>query len=73
MGETISDMHIGLEQKDYKIQFLNNKIGIPHSKNVKGMKRLDLSKISSQDKCDRIMSRLNKTYKIHKNIEKLKY
>ena len=66
MGETISDMDIKLEQKDNKIQFLENKIGIPDSKSVEEMNRLDLDKISSKDKCDRIMNMLNKTPNNHK-------
>ena len=32
MGETISDMDIELEQKDNKIHFLEDGIGIPDSK-----------------------------------------
>ena len=72
MGETISDMDIELEQKDNKTQFLEDKIGRPDSKVVEEMKRLDLNKISSKDKCDRIMNRLNKTLNNHKYIGKQK-
>ena len=69
MGETISDMDMKIEQKDNKIQFLEDKIGIADSK-VKGeMNRLDLNKISCKEKTDRIMSRLNKTLHIHKYIK----
>ena len=60
MGETISDMDIELEQKDNKIQFLEDKIGIPDFKNVDEMNKLDLNKTSSKDECDRIMNRLKK-------------
>ena len=72
MGETISDMDIELEQKDNKTQFLEDKIGRPDSKVVEEMKRLDLNKITSKDKCDRIMNRLNKTLNNHKYIGKQK-
>ena len=37
MGETISDMDVEREQKDNKIQFLNDKIGIPDSKVIEEM------------------------------------
>ena len=69
MGETISDMDIELEHKDNKIQFSESKIGTPDSKYVKEMKRVGLSKISSKDKCDRIIKRLRKTFNIHKYIK----
>ena len=36
-----------LEEKDNKIQFIEDKIGIPDSKVVEEMNRLDLYKISS--------------------------
>ena len=45
MGETISDMDMEIEQKDNKIQFLEDKIGIPDSKVIEEMNRLDLNKI----------------------------
>ena len=66
MGETISDMYVEIEPKDSKIQFLEDKIGIPDSKVVEEMKRLDLNKISCKEKNDRIMNRLNKTLHNHK-------
>ena len=69
MGESISHFVIKLNQKDTKIQILEDKIGRPHSKNVETMNRLDLNKISSKDKCDKIMNRLNKTPNIHKYIK----
>ena len=47
MGETISDMDIELEQKDNKIQFSENKIGIPDSQVIEEMNRLNINKISS--------------------------
>ena len=69
MGETISDMDIEIEQKDNKIQFLKDKIGIPDSKVIEEMNRLDLNKISSKERNDRIMNRLNKTLTNHKYIK----
>ena len=69
MGETISDMDVEIEQKDNKIQFLEDKIGIPDSKVIEEMNRLDLNKISCKEKNDRIMNRLNKTLHNHKCIK----
>ena len=69
MGETISDMDMEIEQKDNKIQCLEDKIGIPDSKVIEEMNRLDLNKISSKEKNDRIMNRLNKTLNNHKYIK----
>ena len=43
MGETLSDMHKKLEQKDNKTRFLEDKIGTPVSKSVDEMNRLDLN------------------------------
>ena len=65
-------MDIALEQKDNKIQFLEVKIGIPDSKIVEEMSRLDLNNLSSKNKNDRIMIRLNKTLNNHKYTKKLK-
>ena len=72
MGETISDMDIELEQKDNEIQFLEDKIGIPDSKVIEEMNRLDLNKISIKEKNARIMNRLNKTLHKHKYIRNSK-
>ena len=69
MGETISDMDIEIEQKDNKIQFLEDKIGIPDSKVIEEMNRLDLNNMSFEEKTDRIMNRLNKTLTNHKFIK----
>ena len=73
MGETISDKGIELDQEVKKIQFLEDKIGRPDSKIIEEMNRLDLNEISSRDKCDRIMNRLDKPLKNHKYIKKEKY
>ena len=69
MGETISDMDMEIEQKDNKIQFLEDKIGIPDSKVIEEMNRLDLTKLSCKEKIDRILNRLNKTIHNHKYIK----
>ena len=70
MGETISDMDMELEQKDNKLQFLEDKLGIPASKVVEQMNRLDLNKTSSKDIYDRILKKINKTVNNHKYIKK---
>ena len=72
LGETISDMDIETEQKDNNMQFLEHKVGIPDSKVIEEMKRLDLKKNSCKEKNDRIMNRLNKTLNNHKYIKKQK-
>ena len=41
MGEPKSDMDLELEQKDNKIQFLEDKLVKPDSKSVEDMNRLD--------------------------------
>ena len=69
MGETISDMDVEIEQKDNKVQILEDKIGIPDSKVIEEMNRLDLNKISCKEKNDRILNRLNKTLHNHKYIK----
>ena len=68
MGETISDMDIEIEQKDNKIQVLEDKIGKPDIKILEEMKSLDLNKLSSK-KNDRFMKSLNKTLNNHKYIK----
>ena len=69
MGETISDMDVEIEQKDNKIQFLEDKIGITDYKVIEEMNRLDLNKISCKEKNGRLMNRLNKTLDNHKQIK----
>ena len=68
MGDTINDMDIEIEQKDNKIKFLENKIGITDDKVVEEMSNLDLNKILNKEKYDRIMNRLNKALNNHKHI-----
>ena len=50
MDETKTDMHVESEQKDNKIQFIEDKMGIPDFKGVDKMNRLGLGKISSRKK-----------------------
>ena len=65
MGETIGDMDIESEEKDNKIQFLENKIGIPDDKIVEDMIKLNLKKLSNKQNNDRIKNRLHKTLNNH--------
>ena len=66
MGETISDMDREFGQKDNKLQFLEVKKGIPDCRVTEEMNRIDLIKISSKEKNDRFLNRLNRTAKNHK-------
>ena len=73
MDETKADMDVETEQKDNKIQFLEDKIGIAGSKSVEEMKRLGLDKTSSRKKLkqkDKSMKKLNKTLNSHLCIKK---
>ena len=69
MGETISDIDVETEQKDTKIQFLEDKIGIPDSKLIEEVNRLVFNKISCKEENNRIMNRLNKVLHNHKYIK----
>ena len=69
MGDTIIDMDVEIEQKNTKISFLANKIGVTDDKVVEEMNRLDLNKISDKEKNIRIMNRLNKTLNKHNYIK----
>ena len=69
MGDTINDMDVELEQKDNKISFLENKIGVTDDKIIEEMNRLDLNKITDKEKNKRIMNRLNKTLNKHNYIK----
>ena len=55
MGDNIEDMDIDIEQKDKKIEFLENKIGKADCKVDEGMNRLRLNKKSSKKKSDKFM------------------
>ena len=70
MGETISDMDIEVEQKDNKVHFLEDKIGIPDSKIIEDMNRLDLHRLSSKERNDRFLNSLSKTLNNHKYVKK---
>ena len=69
MGDTINDMDIEIEQKDKKIAFLENKIGVTDDKVIEEKNRLDLNKLPDEEKNIRIMNRLNKTLDKHKYIK----
>ena len=69
MGDTINDMDIEKEQKDNKIRFLENKIGVSDDKVIEEMNSLNLNKIPDKEKNIRIMNRLNKTLDKHKYIK----
>ena len=69
MGDTIGDVDIEIEQKDEKLEFLENKIGLPDSKVFEERNRLGLNKISSKRKVVRIMDRLNNSLNNHKYIK----
>ena len=68
MGDTIEDIDIEIERKGNKIGLLENKIGLPDSKIIEHMRKRGLNKITSKRKSDRIIDRLNSSFKIHKYI-----
>ena len=68
MGDTINDMDVEIEQKDNKISFLENKIGVTDDKVIEEMNRLDLN-VSDKEKNKRIMNRINKTPNKHNYIK----
>ena len=68
MGGTIEEMDIEIEQKDKKMKFLENKIGLPDCKVNEEMSRLELNKISSNRKGDRIADRKTSSFNNHKYI-----
>ncbi len=69
MGDTINDMDIEIEQKDNKIIYLENRIGIADEMVIEEMNSLNLDNIINKEKNDRIMNRLNKTLNNHKYIK----
>ena len=71
IGDTIEDLHLEIEQKNNKIELLENKKG-PDSKVIEEMNKLGLNKISSKRKRDRIMDRLNDSLNKHKYIKNRK-
>ena len=69
MGENIEDMDIEIEQKDNKIEFLENIIGLPHSNVFEEMNRLGLNETSSTRKSNRVIDRTNISLNNHKYIK----
>ena len=69
MGDTINVVDVEIEEKDKKISFLENKIGVTDDKIIEEMNRLDLNKIPNKEKNIRIMNRLNKTLNKHNYIK----
>ena len=69
MGDTINDMDVEIEQKDIKITFLENKIGVSDDQVIEEMNSLNLNRIPDKEKNIRIMNRLNKTLDKHKYIK----
>ena len=72
MEETIEYMDIEIEPEDDKIEFLENKIGLPGCKVNEEMNRIGLNKISSTRKGDRIIDRLKKSLNNHNYIKNKK-
>ena len=71
MGETTTDMDREIETIRQKYTIFEDKKGIPDSKFVEEMNKLYLNKISSREKSDRVMERLNKTQNTHKFTKNL--
>ena len=69
LRDAIEDMDIEIDQKDNKGEFSENKTGLPDCKIIEEINRLGLSKISSKEKGDRIMDRLNNSLNSHKYIK----
>ena len=68
-GDTIEDMDKETEQKDNKIEFIENKIELPDCKDIEKLNKLRLNRISSKTKCDRIIDTLKNSLKNHKNLK----
>ena len=65
-------MDIEIEQKDFKIEFLDYKMGLPDSKVIEETNRLGLNKMASKRKGDRIMDTFNYTLDNQKQIKNKK-
>ena len=72
MGDTIEDMDREMEQKDNKLEILEIRMGLPGCKVLEEMKRFQLNKISSKQKRDRTMDRINKSLNNHKYFKNKK-
>ena len=70
--DNIEDMGMEIEQKDSKIEFLENKIGLPDCKVIEKMNKLGLNKTSSKRKGDWIMDRLKISFKNQKYMKSTK-
>ena len=68
MGDTFEDIVTETEQKESKIDFLENKIRFPNSKVLQKMKKLGLIKYSSKREGDRSLDRINISPNIRKYI-----
>ena len=69
MGKTFSDTDKEIEQKHIKIEFLGNKKGIPDSKIIEELNKFNLNNLSTQEKNDKFIKRLNKSLDIIKYIQ----
>ena len=72
MGGTIEEMDMEMEQKDNKIKFLENKMGLPDCKVLEELNKLGFNKISPNRKGDRVMERLNSSLNNHEYIKNKK-
>ena len=70
--DTIEDMDIETEGKLIKKEFVENKIGLPDCEVFEETKKLDLIKISSRRKGDKIMDRINNSLNSHDYIKNKK-
>ena len=68
MGHTFEVMDIEIKPKDIKIEFLENKTGLPDSKVIE-INKIKLNKMSSKRKGDRIMDRLEMLPNNHKYVK----
>ena len=72
MGDTYEDMDIEMEQKDIKVENLENKKVLPDCKVIEEMIRLGLNKTTSKRRSHRIMDRLNNSLNNDKYIKNKK-
>ena len=72
IGYTTEDMDLKIGQKDFKIELLENQIGLTDSKIIDGMNRLGENKRSPKRKGHRIMDGDNNSPNNHKDIKNKK-
>ena len=70
MWDTIEDMNIEIEQKDTKVESLENKIRLTDCKVFEEMNRLGFNELSYKSEGDRIMDRLNISLNNHQYVKK---